>query len=136
MRTRRLPLPLPLTLALLAAGCGSDAGSLGDSVPPPAGEATPDAPITVTPGAKADGLRSLLGDEHAGLAQRIDQGYAELNRQLVALDQPFATLLADSTGREQLNALYQQLDQVHRLHQSELARALGIQIGFNAHDGD
>lgn len=87
-------------------------------------------------GAKADGLRSLLGDEHAGLAQRIDQGYAELNRQLAALDQPFSALLADSVGRERLNALYQQLDQLHRLHQSELARALGIQIGFNAHDGD
>ncbi|NHW03675.1 imelysin family protein [Stutzerimonas degradans] len=87
-------------------------------------------------GAKADGLRSLLGDEHVGLAQRIDQGYAELNRQLAALDQPFSALLADNVGRERLNALYQQLDQLHRLHQSELARALGIQIGFNAHDGD
>ncbi|MDO8696903.1 MAG: hypothetical protein Q7J74_07325, partial [Pseudomonas sp.] len=24
----------------------------------------------------------------------------------------------------------------HRLHESELAKALGIQLGFNANDGD
>lgn len=87
-------------------------------------------------GAKADGLRQLLGDEHAELAQRIDQSYAELNKQLAGIDQPFATLLADTRGRARLDSLFQQLDQLHRLHQSELARALGIQIGFNAHDGD
>jgi predicted lipoprotein len=25
---------------------------------------------------------------------------------------------------------------VHRLHEGELAKALGIQLGFNANDGD
>jgi hypothetical protein len=32
--------------------------------------------------------------------------------------------------------LYKRIDSLHRLHQLELARALGVQIGFNAHDGD
>ncbi len=29
-----------------------------------------------------------------------------------------------------------ELKVLHRLHEGELARALGIQLGFNAHDGD
>ncbi|MCK6576094.1 DUF6209 family protein [Myxococcota bacterium] len=56
MRTRRFALPLPFTLtatlALLAAACGSDTGTETATAP----EATPDAPIGVTPGAKADGV--------------------------------------------------------------------------------
>ncbi|HCL77304.1 MAG TPA: imelysin, partial [Pseudomonas sp.] len=40
------------------------------------------------------------------------------------------------SGRERLNTLYERIDTLHRLHQGELAGALGIQIGFNAHDGD
>ncbi|MCW3148301.1 imelysin [Stutzerimonas stutzeri] len=87
-------------------------------------------------GTKTDGLRQLLSNEQGELAQRIDQSFAELQRQLADLNQPFATLLTDTNGRERLNTLYQQLDQLHRLHQSDLARALGVQIGFNAHDGD
>jgi predicted lipoprotein len=35
-----------------------------------------------------------------------------------------------------LNAFYDSLNVVHRLHEGELAKALGIQLGFNANDGD
>ena len=87
-------------------------------------------------GADRNGLRQLLGTEQAELDRRIDQGYAELRQRLQQLDQPFAELLADESGRARLNELYMRLDQLHRLHQQELARALGVQIGFNAHDGD
>jgi len=45
-------------------------------------------------------------------------------------------LLADDAGRQQLNDLYDSLNVVHRLHEGELAKALGIQLGFNANDGD
>jgi predicted lipoprotein len=45
-------------------------------------------------------------------------------------------LLADEAGRTSLGQLYDSLDTLHRLHESELAKALGIQLGFNAHDGD
>ncbi len=45
-------------------------------------------------------------------------------------------MLEDDAGRQQLNDLYDSLNVVHRLHEGELAKALGIQLGFNANDGD
>ncbi|MBU0839298.1 MAG: imelysin, partial [Gammaproteobacteria bacterium] len=63
-------------------------------------------------------------------------GYADLLQQLKAMPEPFGKMLANEESRAQLDALYQRIDQLHRLHQLELARALGVQIGFNAHDGD
>ena len=41
-----------------------------------------------------------------------------------------------AAGRAQLDAIYDSLNVVHRLHEGELAKALGIQLGFNANDGD
>ncbi len=76
------------------------------------------------------GLRSLLGDDQQALAKRIDEAYARAREALVALDSPLGTLLADEAGRARVNEFYQRLDDVHRLHQGELAKTLGIQIGF------
>jgi len=87
-------------------------------------------------GADKDGLRSLLGDDQRELAERIDQQYAATRQQLAALQRPLGELLADEAGRAELNAFYDSLNQVHRLQGGELAKALGIQLGFNAHDGD
>ena len=87
-------------------------------------------------GAERDGLRTLLAGEQATLAVRIDAAYTELLQQLGGLTQPFAVLLADQQGRSELDILYQRIDRLHRLHQQDLAGALGVQIGFNAHDGD
>ena len=87
-------------------------------------------------GDQGNGLRALLDDSQSSLAERIDQGYAELRAGIAAVQPPFAERLAEAEGRDQLSALYKQLDALHRLHQTELARALGVQIGFNAHDGD
>jgi len=82
------------------------------------------------------GVRSLLGAEQADLATRIDAAYAESRQRIAALGQPLTVLLADEAGRASLNQLYDSLDNLHRLHEGELAKALGIQLGFNAHDGD
>ena len=87
-------------------------------------------------GANGDGARSLLTAEQADLATRIDAAYSETRQRIAALGQPLAVLLADEAGRASLNQLYDSLDTLHRLHESELAKALGIQLGFNAHDGD
>lgn len=87
-------------------------------------------------GAKQDGIRSLLGENQAELAGRLDQAYADSRQQLAALQRPLVELLAEESGRQQLDALYASLDRLHRLHEGELAKALGIQLGFNAHDGD
>ncbi len=87
-------------------------------------------------GAQQDGIRALLGAEQADLAKRIDAAYADTRQHLSALQQPLSELLADEAGRSQLNALYDSLDKLHRLHGGELAKTLGIQLGFNANDGD
>ena len=85
---------------------------------------------------QGQGMRSLLGKEQVDLVTRIDAAYAETRQRIAALGQPLTTLLADEAGRASLNELYDSLDRLHRLHEGELAKALGIQLGFNAHDGD
>ena len=87
-------------------------------------------------GANQDGLRSLLGDDQQALAERIDQQYASTRQQLAALQRPLGEMLADEAGRAELNAFYDNLNQIHRLQGGELAKVLGVQLGFNAHDGD
>lgn len=87
-------------------------------------------------GTNQNGLRSLLGDQQQDLATRIDQQYAATRQQLAALQRPLGELLADDGGRAELNAFYDSLSQVHRLQGGELAKVLGVQLGFNAHDGD
>jgi predicted lipoprotein len=87
-------------------------------------------------GSQTDGLRSLLGSQHQELASRIDNAYQDSRKQLAAQQQALSQLLAGDAGRRQLNALYESLNTLHRLHETELAKALGIQLGFNANDGD
>src|SRR6185436_16626017 len=87
-------------------------------------------------GAKNAGLQALLGSDQDALKQRIDAAYADTRQKLAGLQRPLGELLADDAGRQTLNAFYDSLNVLHRLHEGELARALGIQLGFNAHDGD
>lgn len=87
-------------------------------------------------GANHDGLRSLLTDEHEALAGQLDEAFSDTRKRLAALQRPLTELLTDPAGREQLDALYDSLNRLHRLQEVELAKALGIQLGFNAHDGD
>ncbi|MCQ4288603.1 imelysin [Pseudomonas stutzeri] len=87
-------------------------------------------------GADDSGLKRLVPADQADLVKRIDVAYAATRQHLADIRLPFSELIADEAGRERLSALYQDIDALHRLHQNELARALGVQIGFNAHDGD
>ena len=87
-------------------------------------------------GSADDGLHSLLGSQHDSLSQRLDAAYADTRQRLAALQRPLGELLEAQAGRTELNALYDSLNALHRLHEAELAKALGIQLGFNAHDGD
>lgn len=86
-------------------------------------------------GAHDDGLRHLLGDQPE-LVTRIDSAYAKVRQQLPGLQKPITALLAEESGRAALDALYTDVNELLRLYQGDLARALGVQIGFNAHDGD
>ncbi|WP_044873620.1 imelysin family protein [Pseudomonas sp. LFM046] len=87
-------------------------------------------------GTDKHGIRSLLGDDQKALAEKIDAGYAEARSKLDALSQPLSQLLASEDGIKRLNDFYDSLDRVQRLHSGDLAKALGIQLGFNANDGD
>ncbi|NQD79341.1 imelysin [Pseudomonas sp. CrR14] len=87
-------------------------------------------------GANKDGIQALLDSDQDALKQRIDAAYADARQKLAGLKQPLSDLLADDAGRQALNTFYDSLNVLHRLHEGELARALGIQLGFNAHDGD
>ena len=87
-------------------------------------------------GVDGPGIRSLLGSDQKDLAERIDAAYADAEKQLTSLHKPLTDLLADEAGRTQVNVFYDSLDKVQRLHSGDLARALGVQLGFNANDGD
>ncbi|MFD2642227.1 imelysin family protein [Pseudomonas japonica] len=91
---------------------------------------------TVWVGVDNQGLRGLLGKEQKALADKIDAAYAEASKLLESNQRPLSELLEDEAGRQQLNAIYDSLNVVHRLHEGELAKALNIQLGFNANDGD
>lgn len=91
---------------------------------------------TVWVGVDNQGLRGLLGKDQKALADKIDAAYAESIKLLDANQHTLDDLLQDDAGRQQLNAIYDSLNVVHRLHEGELAKALNIQLGFNANDGD
>jgi predicted lipoprotein len=69
------------------------------------------------------------------LADKIDAAYAA-SLKLLADNQRRSASCWPTTPGQQLNQIYDSLNTVHRLHEGELAKALGIQLGFNANDGD
>ena len=87
-------------------------------------------------GKDGKGLRDLLGSEQQDLAARIDAAYAEASGKLQALEPPLTELLASPAGVAQANDFYDSLNRLHRLQEIELAKALNVQLGFNANDGD
>jgi len=99
-------------------------------------QASVSAAQTVWAGVDGNGLRGLLGKDQQALAQRIDGAYADVQQWFAEHQGPLAELLASPAGRQQLETLYDRLNVLHRLHEGELAKALGIALGFNANDGD
>ncbi|MCG8395020.1 MAG: imelysin family protein [Pseudomonadales bacterium] len=79
-------------------------------------------------------VRSLVGD--AKLVSQIDAAYKSVSDKLEALPAPLMEIVQDPAGKASLQALYQDLDTLENLQQVDLAQHLGIQIGFNANDGD
>ena len=87
-------------------------------------------------GVDNQGLRSLLPSDQKPLAQKIDDAYATALKLLADNQKTLGELLADDAGQQTLNQIYDALNAVHRLHEGDLAKALNIQLGFNANDGD
>jgi len=85
------------------------------------------------------GLRDLLdAEKDAALIERINQAFVQANQTVTAGGIPpkLSKELKDDEGRARLDALYEALNRLHRLHQQDLVSTLGIQLGFNANDGD
>jgi predicted lipoprotein len=99
-------------------------------------EASLKAAQAVWVGVDNQGLRGLLGSDQKALAQKIDDAYATSVKLLTDNQKTLGELLADEDGMQRLNQIYDSLNVVHRLHEGELAKALNIQLGFNANDGD
>ncbi|MOA01984.1 Imelysin [compost metagenome] len=99
-------------------------------------EASLAAARTVWVGVDNKGLRGLLPAEQKPLADKIDAAYSTSLKLFDSSQRSLTEMLNDDAGRQQLNDLYDSLNVVHRLHEGELAKALGIQLGFNANDGD
>lgn len=99
-------------------------------------EATLKAAETVWVGVDNQGLRGLLPSDQKALADKIDAAYATSLKLLADNQKTLGELLADDAGQQTLNQIYDSLNVVHRLHEGELAKALNIQLGFNANDGD
>ncbi|MCF4996036.1 imelysin [Pseudomonas syringae] len=91
---------------------------------------------TVWEGVDNKGLRGLLPSEQKPLADKIDAAYAASLKLFDSTQRSLGEMLDDDAGRQQLNDIYDSLNVVHRLHEGELAKALNIQLGFNANDGD
>ena len=87
-------------------------------------------------GVDNQGLRGLLPSGQKALADKIDAAYATSLKLLADNQKTLGELLADDAGQQTLNQIYDSLNVVHRLHESDLAKALNIQLGFNANDGD
>lgn len=102
----------------------------------PSLQASLSAAQTVWVGVDNKGLRGLLPAEQKPLADKIDAAYAASLKLFDSNQRSLTEMLGDDAGRQQLNDLYDSLNVVHRLHEGELAKALGIQLGFNANDGD
>lgn len=79
-------------------------------------------------------VRSLVGD--AQLVGDIDAAYKSVRDKLAVLPAPLMAMVQDKANQPQLQSLYADLDGLENLQQTDLARHLGIQIGFNANDGD
>jgi hypothetical protein len=99
-------------------------------------EASLAAARTVWEGVDNKGLRGLLPSEQKPLADKIDAAYAASLKLFASNQRSLTEMLNDDAGRQQLNDIYDSLNVVHRLHEGELAKALGIQQGYNANDGD
>lgn len=85
---------------------------------------------------EGSGWRTLVAPLDEDLALSVDQTYASLAAQLPAPPASLETLLASAEGKQQLKDIYQHLMVLHLLYERQLAKVLGVSLGFNGTDGD
>lgn len=83
------------------------------------------------------GLRPLLvAGDHQALAQQLDDAFANAEKILGQLSGPLFTQIADPAALPQFQTAFDQLGKLLGLMKRDLPAALGLQLGFNANDGD
>ncbi|MFT0213288.1 imelysin family protein [Pseudomonas sp. F1_0610] len=87
-------------------------------------------------GVNDTGIRKLVAEQDPKVAETIDKAYADALANLAGFDKPLTELVVDKSQAADLEKLYKSFDALHRLHEREVAQVLGVQLGFNANDGD
>lgn len=83
------------------------------------------------------GLRPLLlAGGHKPLAQQLDDTFNLVAKTLASLPSPLFTQIQEPSALPQFQAAFDQLGQLLALLKRDLPTALGLQLGFNANDGD
>jgi len=83
------------------------------------------------------GLRPLLlAGNHKALAQQLDAAFNLTGETLSRLPGPLVTQIQEPSTLPQFQAAFDQLGQLLALLKRELPTAMGLQLGFNANDGD
>lgn len=84
------------------------------------------------------GFRKLAQDRNVpdALITITDNAFAEAFENLGALDSSLSEAVADSSEREKLERFRTSLSGLRAVVRGELAKALGVVIGFNSRDGD
>ena len=82
------------------------------------------------------GWKPLVQAQDAVLAKKIDEKFVQIQQSLQSIKSPMPKLLADKQQLAVLLNVYQQLADLRSLYDAQVAKVLGIQIGFNANDGD
>jgi predicted lipoprotein len=84
-----------------------------------------------------NGWRALAAAKDQDLATHIDEAYASLlGNVLPASLQPLSVSIATAEGLAWVRNRQSELHRLDILYGRELAKILGVQIGFNANDGD
>lgn len=83
-----------------------------------------------------DGWKLLIHEKNPELAIKITAQYAQLHQLSASLNKPLGELLASDDGIQLLRDIKTQLGVLEKAYGEEMAKTLGVHIGFNANDGD
>jgi len=81
------------------------------------------------------GVRARVQEKNPELAESVDILHRTLTSQLQSAG-ALAELLGTPAGVRKVKAIAGQLRLLHQVYANDVSQALGIQLGFNAHDGD
>ncbi|QDI75120.1 MULTISPECIES: imelysin family protein [Leisingera] len=81
-------------------------------------------------------LAVALAEGHEDLQEEITAGFAKARTKAEALGDPVFAGVSDPAGRFRIEALQQEIKDLHTLMREDLGPALGVAAGFNALDGD